>query len=325
MKALRFIDQRFQLIDVPSPRVENDQTLVRVVSAAICSSDLSMAAAGLLSPEVTVGHEIAGFTPDGTAVAVEPLGVCGKVCEFCAAGKYNICPRASRRILGFGLDGGMAEMLTVKTDWLVRLPTGVSPADACLVEPLAVCLHGFRRAALRHGERLLIVGAGALGLTAAAMAAHLGAQVSVLARHDAQKAAAERLGAKVLDATAASKGGDFDLSVDAAGTPEGMAEAVRRVRRGGVVLVLASYLTRDLVAPKMEIAVKELSLILSAMYGRNSEGRDIDAAARILRELPELPAAVISHRFELDAAEEAFTIAGDRAGGAIKVTLEPVA
>ena len=322
MKALRFIDQRFQLVEVPSPRVKSDQTLVRVVSAAICASDLSMAAAGLLSPEVTVGHEIAGFTPDGTAVAVEPLGVCGEVCEFCVAGKYNICPRASRRILGFGLDGGMAEMLAVKTDWLVRLPTGVSPADACLVEPLAVCLHGFRRAALRPDERLLIVGAGALGLTATAVAAHLGAQVSVLARHEAQKAAAEQLGAEVLDA-AAGGGGGFDLSVDAAGTPEGMAEAVRRVRRGGVVLVLASYLTRDLVAPKMEVALKELSLIASAMYGRNSEGRDVDAAARILKELPELPAAVISHRFELDAAEEAFTVAGDRAGGTIKVTLEP--
>ena len=325
MKAVRCEDRRMKLVDVPAPTGDSGgegRALVQVVSAAICASDLHMAAAGFLNPEVTLGHEIGGVTEDGTPVAVEPVGTCGRKCEWCASGRYNVCPRAARNILGFGADGGMAEMVAVDPAWLVRLPGGVSPADACLVEPLAVCLHGFRRVGLRADDRMLIVGGGALGLAAAATARQLGARVSLIARHDAQKAAAERLGAELLEATdEASRG--FDLTVDAAGTPDAMAAAVRRVRRNGTVLVLASYLTRDLVAPKMEVALKELSLVASAMYGRGPEGRDIEDASKLLATIPELAGTIISHRFPLDAAEEAFAAAEDRAGGAIKVVIEP--
>ncbi len=325
MKAVRCENRRMKLVDVPAPTGgagSEGRVLVRVVSTAICASDLHMAAAGLLNPEVTLGHEIGGVTEDGTPVAVEPVGTCGRQCEWCASGRYNVCGRSTRNILGFGADGGMAEMVAVDPAWLVRLPAALSPTDACLVEPLAVCLHGFRRTGLRAGDRLLIVGGGALGLTAAATASQLGARVSLIARHDAQEAAAERLGANLLNA-ASDRDGNFDLTVDAAGTPDAMAEAVRRVRRNGTVLVLASYLTRDLVAPKMEVALKELSLVASAMYGRTSEGRDIEDASKLLASIPELPRAIVSHRFPLDAAEEAFAVAEDRAGGAIKVVIEP--
>ncbi len=323
VKALRFIDRRFQLVDVPPPVGDGGKTLVRVRSAAICSSDLGMAAAGLLDPEVTVGHEIAGMTTDGAAVAVEPVGVCGELCEWCAAGRYNVCGRATRRILGFGLDGGMAETVAVNPSSLVRLPAGVSPDDACLIEPLAVCVHAFRRIEMRTGNRLLIVGGGALGLAAAAVAGHWGAQVSVMARHDAQKAAAERLGATVLESE--SRAGRFDVSVLAAGTDSAASEAVRRVQRNGAVLLLASFFGKGLTLPGIEFTLKELRLVSSTMYGRGTQGRDIDAAAKLLAEIPELPAAMVSHRFPLDAGEEAFAAAKDRSGGAIKVVIEPEA
>ena len=94
-----------------------------------------------------LGHEVAGVTDDGTPVAVEPLSPCG-ACAPCVRGDYNLCERGPRIIHGVGRDGGMADEMRVPARALVRLPAGVALRDACLVEPLAVVLHGLRRARL---------------------------------------------------------------------------------------------------------------------------------------------------------------------------------
>ena len=99
------------------------------------------------------------------------------------------------RFLGIGADGGMAEELVVPEGCLVALAPGVSTADACLVEPLAVAVHGLRLAQLEPTTRVAVIGGGTIGLCAVAAATHAGAQVGLRARHDVQLAAGERLGA----------------------------------------------------------------------------------------------------------------------------------
>ncbi|MYB25237.1 MAG: alcohol dehydrogenase catalytic domain-containing protein, partial [Acidimicrobiia bacterium] len=196
MKAVRCSDGRMRLCDVPRPVPRDGQVLVRVVSAGICSSDLHMARLGQLNPEVTVGHEIAGRLRDGTPVAVEPVTPCGRRCLFCDGGDYNLCPTSVRQVLGIGADGGMAEYVAADAAGIVPLRgIGDGLGDACLVEPLAVAVHGLRLAnssAGRDGHRILVIGAGALGLCAAAATRHDGAEVAVLARHEAQRVAADR-------------------------------------------------------------------------------------------------------------------------------------
>ncbi|MCY3785664.1 MAG: alcohol dehydrogenase catalytic domain-containing protein [bacterium] len=322
MKAVRCIDGRMQLCDVPRPAPGDGQVLVAVASAGICSSDLHMARLGLLDPQVTVGHEIAGRLADGTPVVVEPVTPCGRRCGFCDGGDYNLCGASVRQVLGIGADGGMAEYVAADAAGIVPLGTSDGVADASLVEPLAVCVHGLRLAnagGARGGRRILVIGAGALGLCAAAVAAHDGADVAVLARHEAQRAAADRLGAGEPD------DGRYDLVVDAAGTPEALAEAARRARRGGTLLLLANYWGTDIVLPAMSVMFKELRILTGIMYGRGATGRDIEAAAAVLETNPDVARALVTHRFPLDAVDEAFAVAARRAEGAIKVVLDPTA
>lgn len=300
------------MMDLPPPA--GPGVRVRIRSAGICGSDLHMLAAGYPIAG-TLGHEMAGVTDDGTPVAIEPIVPCG-ACAGCAAGDTELCVRGPAMVMGAALDGGMADELRVPERCLVRLPSGLDLGDACLVEPLAVALHGLRRAGLGAGERVAVVGGGALGLLAVAAARAAGAEVGLAARHDAQREAGTRLGA------GPARDGS-DLVIEAAGTKAALEQAVALARPGGRLLLLATYWS-GLELPGFALCLKEVNVIPASMYGRAPGGpRDIDAAAALLAARPEIAPALVTHRFPLDAAPEAFRTAADRAGGAIKVVLEP--
>jgi len=297
---------------VPSPG--GDGVRVRVRSAGICGSDLHLIAGPLRVPRV-LGHELAGTTPDGTAVAIEPLLPCG-ACPHCESGAYNLCKLGPAIVIGIGHDGGMAEEIVVPERCLVRLPSGVRVEDACLVEPLAVVVHGLRRAGLRGGERVAVIGGGSLGLCAVAACRAAGARVDLVARHDAQREAGARLGA-------GEPTDGYDLVIDAAGSPSALERAVALCRPGARLLLVASYWDGVLALPGFPLCLKEIDVIPASLYGRSGAARDIDVAACVLATEAELADAIVTHRFPLEAAPEAFAAAADRASGAIKVVLEP--
>ncbi len=314
MRAVRASGGRVELVDVPPPPADASRVRVRVRSAGICGSDLHLVGTG--SPlAATLGHEIAGTAPDGTGVAIEPLLPCG-ACPRCIDGDYNLCARGPAIVIGVAHDGGMAEEISVPERCLVPLPAGVRVEDACLVEPLAVAVHGLRRAGLRGGERVAVIGGGSIGLCAVAAARAAGAQVDLVARHDAQREAGARLGA------GAEVGDGYDLVVDAAGTKSALADAVARCRAGGRLALLGSY-WEGFSLPGFALCLKEVTVVPASMYGRGGVARDIDVAAGTLAATPDLAGTLISHRFPLDAAAEAFATAADRAAGALKVVLEP--
>ncbi len=312
MRAVRCRNHKACLTHVPEPAGEGVR--VRVAAAGICGSDLHMIAMGFPNP-FTLGHEISGITDNGTPVAIEPIAACGH-CPCCARGEYNLCVLGAKAIIGVGQDGGMAEELLVPERCLVPLPSGLAVKDACLVEPLAVAVHGIAMAHPGHRDRVAIVGGGTIGLCAVAMARIATPDVCLLARHDRQKAAGERLGA-TLAAT-----GEYDLVIDCAGTSESIAEAVRLCRPGATVLLLATY-WEGLVLPAFEVSMKQLRLLSSANYCRQGLGRDVEVAASAMAQNPRIAECLITHRLPLDAAEEAFAIAADRKAGAIKVTINP--
>lgn len=314
MKAVHCHAGQVEVREVPEPRGEGVR--LRVRSAGICGSDLHMLASGF-ELQAILGHEMAGELDDGRPVAVEPLVPCGQ-CAPCRGGDYQLCERGPAMVMGVGRNGGMAELLRVPERSLVALPSGVALADACLIEPLAVALHGLRRAGFRPDQRVAVIGGGAIGQCAAAAAAASGAEVKVWARHDAQRQAAERVGARL------GTGGDecFDLVIDAAGSTSALEQAVELAGPGATLLLLASY-WEGLHLNGFGVCMKELRLVAAAMYGDSGHGRDIDAAAALLARRPQLGQALITHRFPLDAAQEAFDTASNRAAGAIKVVLEP--
>jgi threonine dehydrogenase-like Zn-dependent dehydrogenase len=270
----------------------------------------------------TLGHEFAGVTDDGIPVAVEPIQPCA-ACEPCRAGDYQRCVLGPGMVMGLSLEGGMADEVRVPQRCLVPLPAGLRVQDACLVEPIAIAVHGFVQIALRGDQRVAIVGGGSIGLAALAVARASGANVDLIARHASQAEAAERLGGRALsEADTDATDSSYDVVVDAAGTSSALARCVELVRSGGTLLLLATY-WEGLELPGFSLCQKEVRVVPSMMYGRRSVGRDIDIAASVLAADPSIASTLITHRFPLDAAVEAFEVAAARDRGAIKVVLEP--
>jgi threonine dehydrogenase-like Zn-dependent dehydrogenase len=162
---------------------------------------------------------------------------------------------------------------------------------------------------------VVVVGGGAIGLMAVAAAKARGADVALEARHPHQREAGERLGA-----TAPS--GEYDVVIEAAGSESGLARSSELARPGGRVVLLGVFF-QHVPVPGVPTLVKELSWKGAMAYGVHDGVRDFAEAASLLGDNPEIADTVITHRFPLEDAAEAFRVAHDRAHGAIKVVLQP--
>jgi threonine dehydrogenase-like Zn-dependent dehydrogenase len=303
------------VVAVDDPVVGDSSSVrVTVAAAGICGSDLEMVR--LFPPGgPTLGHEFAGVLDDGRVVAVQPTLPCG-ACDRCQAGEPQQCRQTLDTMYGTAFDGGMAESVVVDRRCLAELPTGLDVRDASLVEPVAVALHACNRVGVTAGMRVAVVGAGSIGLLAAAVARHLGADVALVARHDGQFAAAERLGVST------DVGRGYDVVVEAAGTASAF-DLATRLARGGAAMALVATTWSPIEVSFVRAQMREISIVPAFVYGHHDGVREFDTAAAILAEHPEIASAVITHRFPLAEAARAFGVAGDRAHGAIKVVLEP--
>jgi len=312
VKSVRATADGVRVVDAPEPTGRGRR--VDVVASGICGSDLHLLERGPLP--VTLGHEFAGRLDDGTAVAIDPSSPCG-TCDQCRAGAGHRCRSGAARALGLSLDGGMAERVAVGEPAFVALPAALPVADACLVEPVAVAVHGLRLAAAGPSTRLAVVGGGTIGLAAVAAARGAGvATPGLVARHPHQRAAGERLGASVV------ADGEYDIVVEAAGTDAALEQAAALCRPGGLVLFLSTHWS-PVTIPGIPALMKELGFRWSFTYGSHPGGRDLDDAAALLAAEPEIARTLVTHRFPLEEAPAAFRVAADRAAGAIKVVLEP--
>ncbi|MBL7500847.1 zinc-binding dehydrogenase [Frankia sp. CNm7] len=311
MKAVRAAEGGVQVVDLPEPPGTGE--LLQMRSASICSSDLLYISYGL---RYILGHELAGVDAGGNAFIVEALYGCGE-CDQCQRGLYNRCPTHGERALGFSVDGGMAEQFRAPATRLVPLPAGLDVRDASIVEPASVSWHALRLAGTGPDTRVAVVGAGALGLLAVAGARRQGAEdVAVEARYPHQIEAAERLGAK------AGPDGLYDVVVEAAGNPAALARAIDLVAPGGTVVVVGVYMGKiEIDWPTLFF--REGRVIPSLGYCGYSTGREMADAAAMLADDPEITRALITHRFPIEDADEAFRVAGDKKSGAIRVVIEP--
>lgn len=312
MRAVRNTEDGVAVVQVPDPEPGADQVRIRVRSTGICGSDFHILEWG--PRPVTLGHEFAGLLDDGTPVAVEPQVPCG-TCDRCLAGAGQQCRTIFDRTYGFSLDGGLADEVLVHPSCVVPLPAGIDLTQAGLVEPLAVAVHALHRGGVEAGSRVLVVGGGSIGLAVVAAARWLGADVTLSARHDHQVRAGERLGA------GAPTRDDHDVVIDAAGTQSSLDQAVRQVRPGGTVVAAGTYWSPVQIG--VLLSLKEVVLVPSVTYGEHGGHREFDEAAEVLAATPELADTMITHRFGLDDAAEAFRVAADRSAGAIKVQLTP--
>lgn len=324
--------------DVPTPVAEPEGVIVRVRNCGICGSDLHWYVGEFPPPSVCPGHEIAGEVVEvgrgvdgisvGDAVAVEPLVVCQK-CEYCRTGNYQLCRRFN--VLGMSRPGGLAEYVSVPAYATYRLPAGMDYEVASLTEPTAVCVHGLRLAGVALGDRVLVLGAGTIGLLSILVARAAGAtEVAVTARYSHQADMARQLGAAHVFGTDPT--GDRERSAWAleypvdvvietvGGSANTINQAIESVRPAGTVAILGIF-TNPPPCAAVSLVIKEVRLIGSLTYGRSGPRTDFDVALQLLSAEAALARSLITHRFELQAAGAAFAAAADKSRGAIKVTI----
>ena len=328
---------------IERPEPGPGEVRVRVRACGVCGTDLHLFHLGLLPDGGTPGHEIAGqvdalgagvagFAP-GDAIAVEPLSTCG-VCGPCGVGRDSICP--DLKLYGVHRPGGMAEYVVVPAKRLFRVPSDLDPRVAALVEPVAVAIHGLRRGGFTPGQRVLVLGAGTVGLLCALAARRLGAtDVRVSARHAHQAELARHFGAtRVLtedDAAPAALASrarheGVELAVETVGgRADTLRAAVAALAPGGTVSVLGVFMGPVSVDP-YPLLMKEGTLAWSNCYARARAGlarADFDDAVALVDAERERLASLATHAIPLAEIERAFAVAADKKSGAIKVSVIP--
>jgi 2-desacetyl-2-hydroxyethyl bacteriochlorophyllide A dehydrogenase len=311
MRAVRSQNGGVAVVEVDDPPGTGEVLDIRATS--ICASDLMYVRLGSTN---VLGHELAGTRSDGTPVVVEAIYGCME-CEQCLRGAYNLCPTHGQRALGIGADGGMAEQFRAPAARLVPIPEGLDLRDASIVEPATVSWHALRLAGVGPGKTVAVVGAGALGLLAVAGALCMGGErVAIEARHPHQVEAGERLGAHV------GAEGSYDVVVEAAGSKQSLARCGELVAPSGTIVVLGVHLG-PVELDWMPLFHHEARLIPSLGYCAHGDIREMDEAAAMLAADPTIAQTVITHRFPLEDASEAFRVASDRGSGSIRVVIEP--
>jgi threonine dehydrogenase-like Zn-dependent dehydrogenase len=235
VKALVFTGPGvLEMQDVAEPGVADGDVLVHVRSAGICGSELHGARhPGFRKPPLIMGHEFAGTSADGDRVVVNPILSCGH-CDLCKGGLRQVC--RERQIIGVHRAGGFAERVAVPASALRPLPGWLSWDAGAMVEPAANAVHAWNLSGARPGARVAVLGCGAIGLLCLLTALHGGAaSVHVTDLDPGRLAQARRLGA-----VAAGSGltGEYDVIIDAVGSPLTRAQSVDHQRPGGTAVWL---------------------------------------------------------------------------------------
>ena len=275
---------RLEAAVVDDPVPEPGQVVLRVTGCGICGSDLHIAAA-MGRPGTILGHEIAGVVDEvgqgvderwapGTAVTVRPFASCG-TCRFCRGGRPDHC--VAFHLLGFTRPGGFAERVAVSADELYLLPASVTGPEQALVEPLAVALHGLRRAGVDAGTPVAVLGAGPIGLATTAWARALGAGPVVVSDPVApRRSLATALGADVVvdpvtedvaGACERAMGGPPTVVVECSGKPGMIDQAMQLAAVDGRVGVVGVCMAPDTFFPFTALH-KELDLRFALYYDR---------------------------------------------------------
>jgi L-iditol 2-dehydrogenase len=310
------------------------QVVVRVRSVGVCGSDTHYYDHGrigsfVVQAPLVLGHEAAGEVTElgtgvtrltvGQRVSVEP-GVPDMSCQQCLAGRYNLCPNM-RFFATPPIDGAFAEYVVVHEAFAHPVPENVSDDAAALLEPLSVGIWACRKARVTAGDRVLITGAGPIGLVSVAAALAFGAaEVIVSDVNPARLALATQLGATETVDARSSGVADLDpppeVLIECSGHPPAINEAIRALARAGRA-VLVGMGGDEVTLPVSVVQERELELTGTFRYA-NTWPTAIALVASGRIDLDRL----VTGTYRLDQAEDALT-AGRRDPHTVKVVVHP--
>jgi L-iditol 2-dehydrogenase len=337
-------DLRVDRVPRPGPP-RSGEVLLRVKATGICGSDLHSYAdarigdTAVQSP-LTLGHEFSGVVEDvgsgaldgafellqaGARVAVDPAQPCGR-CEFCEQGHPNLCRRL--HFCGNFPDGGsLCQWMHMPSRSCFPVPESLDDTEAALLEPLGVAIHAVDLAKMRVGNSTAIIGAGPIGLLILQVARLSGADpIYVADRFAWRLQLAKKWGAvplscadqdPVLRLSKETGGRGVDVVIEAAWADESVAQAAEMARSGGRV-VLVGIPSDDRLTLKHSTARRKGLTIVMCRRMKHAYPRAIQLARKGRVDLKGL----ISHRFPLRRATEAFALNAAYQDRVVKVIIE---
>jgi L-iditol 2-dehydrogenase len=318
----------------PVPQPGQGEVVVRVRSVGVCGSDTHYYEHGrigrfVVEEPLVLGHEAAGEVTEvgpgvtrltvGQRVSIEP-GVPDLTCEQCLAGRYNLCPNM-RFFATPPFDGALAEYVVVHEAFAHPVPENVSDDAAALLEPLSVGIWACRKARVTAGDRVLVTGAGPIGLVCVQAALAFGAtEVVVSDVNPARLALAKELGAtEVVDARE-TRVSDLPrpprVLLECSGYAPAIAEGIRALDRAGRA-VLVGMGSDEVALPLPVVQERELELVGTFRYA-NTWPTAIALVASGRIDLDRL----VTGTYRLDQTEEALT-AGRRDPQSVKAVVRP--
>jgi len=313
MRAIVFDNPgKMSLVDIPEPVAGPDEILLQVDAAGLCGSDIHAFLGAFPAPFPYVpGHEVAGTAIAGGGntdprmigkrFVVHPLRQCGH-CDSCRVGRINFCSDLS--IYGGNLQGGFAERVAVHQSCLYEVPENLSSEEAAFAEPLACVLHGLGQIGVEAGDRVLIVGAGSIGLLLLQAAISSGAsRVSIADLVPAKLETARMLGGHANDLSVDTNKHAFDLVIDATGSPSIVGGLTRFARDGGRILFFG-VCPPDATIPLAPFDIFRRELTIAGCF---SLVREIGPALRLIGSGAVRVAPLISARQPLEGLEKALS------------------
>ncbi|MCF6097141.1 alcohol dehydrogenase catalytic domain-containing protein [Thermovorax subterraneus] len=289
MKALVYWGPKdVRLMDRPKPEIQNDEVLIKVRYCGICGSDMTMYSGKhpRIRPGTVMGHEFVGEVVEiktskktdieiGDFVVVEPMFNCHN-CFYCKTGRYNLCDDV--QMCGRDVDGGFAEFVKVQLDKVIKLSKSCDLKRMALTEPLAVAVSVVNKCKLKVGDTAVVLGGGPIGLLVAQVLRYSGASsviVSEINEYRLQKAREmgfvavnpneEDLKSRVQNFNKVGA----DVVIDCVGHPSSFETALKLVRKGGLINIVALY--HDKVSVDLlQIVYSEIDLKGTFVYTYNA-------------------------------------------------------
>lgn len=331
---------------VPVPKLEDGEVLIRVAACGICGTDVKKVQHGLVQPPQILGHEIAGSVV-GVGRGVERWAVGDRVisfhhipcggCFYCRRQLYSQCPQYKKVGVTAGFEangGGFAQFVRVMP-WIVergmvRIPDDVSFDAAIFVEPVNTCLKAIHKARIVRDEVVFVLGQGPIGLLLTFLARNEGATVLTSDPMPFRRRMSARFGAAASfepmtqDVAAEVRHHRGGLGADAVllavADPKLVPVALNIARPGGRVLLFAQNdPLMQIQFPAAAVGIEEKEILGSysaSVYWQEESARLVFQHHGLLREL-------ISHRFQLAEVGDAFQVASHPAENSLKVVILP--
>lgn len=339
MKSLRLHAPRdLRWHDEPIPQPGPGEVLIRMGSVAVCASDVHWYLDGRIGATMLAAPTVLGHEPSGTIeavgegvtkvvagqrVAVEPAKPCRK-CELCATGYYNVCPDVE--FFGtFPVDGCFREYVAWPADLVVPIPDSISMDEAAMLEPLAIGVFANDLAAVKPGETVVILGAGAVGLSVLQPTKLAGAsKILVSDPVKERRDTAIKLGADAACdpadvesvASEMTSGRGFDVVFECAGDMAAVRQTTTLARVMGRIAIIGIPEGDDYVFAASASRRKQLTVI----FVRRSNNT-LERAVELVRDGKVDVASFATHLFPLDRTEDALKLAESKADGVIRAVV----